>query len=106
MVVGWPEGGRRKDRITGQIGEEKKSLRETFSPLKNLKTAKSGIFRVKGYQALSKTHDFAGETISFRFRFTWACFSPLAILGQERRADRRCSKIWKPPIVVNAFFAP
>jgi hypothetical protein len=40
--------------------------------LKNLKTAKSGIFRVKGYQALSKTHDFAGETFSFRFRFIWA----------------------------------
>jgi hypothetical protein len=28
----------------------------------------------QGYQRLSKTHDFAGETISFRFRFTWASF--------------------------------
>jgi hypothetical protein len=73
LLVGRKEGGERT-ASQARLAKKKKSLRETFSPLKNLKTAKSGIFRVKGYQALSKTHDFAGETISFRFRFTWASF--------------------------------
>jgi hypothetical protein len=41
-------------------------------PLKNLETAKSGVFRAQGNQSLSKTHDFAGESFSFRFRFTRA----------------------------------
>jgi hypothetical protein len=33
----------------------------------SLKTAKSGDLRAQQYQGLSKTLDFAGETISFRF---------------------------------------
>jgi hypothetical protein len=49
-----------------------KSFRETLNPLKSLKTAKSADFQAQGYQRLSKTRDFAGETISFRFRFVWA----------------------------------
>jgi len=46
-----------------------KALRETLNPLKNLKTAKFGVFGTQAYQRLSKSRDFAGETISFRFRF-------------------------------------
>jgi hypothetical protein len=49
-----------------------KSLRETLNPLISLKTAKSGRFRRQRYQALSKTNDFASETIWLRF----GCFAP------------------------------
>jgi len=51
--------------------ETKKPFRETINPLKNLKIAKSAVFEAQGYQGVSKTHDFVGETISFGFRFTW-----------------------------------
>ena len=54
--------------------ETKKPFRETINPLKNLKIAKSAVFEAQGYQGVSKTHDFAGETNSFRFRFVWAVF--------------------------------
>jgi hypothetical protein len=53
---------------------EEKSLREMLNALKSFKTAKFANFWAQGYQGLSKTHDFAGETISFRFRFTWFRF--------------------------------
>jgi hypothetical protein len=56
-------------------GKFENSFREMPKALKFLKTAKSNNFWTQGYQRLSKTHDFAGETISFRFRFTWASFS-------------------------------
>jgi len=42
--------------------------------LKKLKTAKYRFFGVQAYQQLSKSHDFAGETISFRFRFVLPFF--------------------------------
>jgi hypothetical protein len=51
-----------------------KALREMVNPLIFLKTAKSRVFRAQGYQGLSKTPDFAGEAISFRFRFVWSVF--------------------------------
>ena len=64
------------DAIRGPVSasESKKSLRETPNPLRTLKTAKSRIFRAQRYQRLGKSRDFAGETISFRFRFVWASF--------------------------------
>jgi hypothetical protein len=67
------ERGRRLERHILDAKFEK-SFRETLQPLKNLKTARSGNFQAQGYQGLSKTHDFAGEAISFRFRFIWASF--------------------------------
>jgi hypothetical protein len=51
----------------GRLGRATKweeSFRETLRPLKSLKTAKSRNFRPQRYQALSKTHDFAGEAFS------------------------------------------
>jgi hypothetical protein len=48
-----------------------KSLRETLKPLISLKTAKSVGFRAQRYQQLSRTRDFAGEAISFRFGFVF-----------------------------------
>ena len=53
-------------------GKSKNSFRETLKLLKSLKTAKSRDFWVQGIQWLSKTHNFAGEAISFRFGFVWA----------------------------------
>jgi len=46
-----------------------KSLRETASRLKTLKTAKFRDFYAQRYQVFSKVQYFAGEAISFRFRF-------------------------------------
>jgi hypothetical protein len=54
-------------RRAARSAKNEKSLRETLSPLKSFKTAKSGVFRAQRFQRVSKTHDFAGETISFRF---------------------------------------
>jgi hypothetical protein len=60
-------------RLGGHLLDAKfeKAFRETLSPLKSLKTAKFHDFRTQEYQGLSKTHDFAGETISLRFGFIW-----------------------------------
>jgi hypothetical protein len=66
--------------------KEKKSLRETPKTLKSLKTAKFRDFRTQRYQGFSKTHDFAGEAFSLRFRF-----------ARVRGAAGRGSKIWKTP---------
>ena len=86
--------------------KSEKSLRETLSPLKSFKTAKSGNFRPKGYQRLSKAHDFAGETISFRFR--------LFFVSRERKIpfwDRRVAAVGgvenleDPPITRNKLFS-
>jgi hypothetical protein len=65
------------DGRTAKVGFEghgfaaifEKAFRETLNPLKNHKAAKSGPSGAQGFQELSKTRDFAGETISFRFRF-------------------------------------
>jgi hypothetical protein len=53
--------------MRGCEAEIEKPLRETDKLLKSFKTAKSSDFRTQRYQRLSKTHDFAGETISLRF---------------------------------------
>jgi hypothetical protein len=57
--------GRRLAEVDS-VQKAEKSFRETLNPLKSLKIAKSEVLGDKGYQPLSKTHDFAGETISFR----------------------------------------
>jgi hypothetical protein len=70
--------------------DEKKSFREMFRPLKSLKTAKSRDFRAQQYQEFSKTRDFAGEAISFRFGgfpFRASSESYFAT-GEARRAGR------------------
>jgi len=86
-------------------GNAKNRFAETLNPLKNLKTAKSGIFRAQGYQALSKTLDFAGETISFRFgaktKGIASFFVSREILGGRQAAGRGPQKFGKPLIVEN-----
>jgi hypothetical protein len=78
-------------------GWREKSFRETHNPLTNLKTAKSGNFRRPRYQLLSKTHDIAGETISFRAR---------NFHGAATRGSGRGSNIWRKAIFSKkAFFA-
>ena len=59
-------------RGVDDLAQKEKLFRETLKPLKSLKTAKSHSFPAQGFQALGKTHDFAGEAISFRFRFVCA----------------------------------
>jgi hypothetical protein len=78
----------------GRVGEAKTkiSLRETFRSLKSLKTAKSCDFRVQRYQALSKTHDFAGEANSFRFRRFSLRAKPESHFGIGGTARRRGRK--------------
>jgi len=66
----WKERAQGVSRVGD--GKSKKSFRETPKLLKSLKTAKSRDFWVQGIQWLSKTHDFAGEAISFRFGFVLA----------------------------------
>jgi hypothetical protein len=69
-----------------------KSFRETPRPLKSLKTAKSGNFWDQRYQILSKTHDFAGEAISFRlasFSFRESSESPIRRSKALRAGGRR-----------------
>jgi hypothetical protein len=80
------EGSLRGSNLGSRFrGNDKMSFRETLSPLKSLKTAKSLHFRTQRYQMLSKTHDFTGEMISLRFGFAWK--------GGARRAG--AAKIWK-----------
>ena len=93
---------------TPDLGSEtKKSLRETLIPLKSLKTAKSGNLRAQRYQGVSKTRDFAGETISFHFRFVWAlcepefrfCDGPYGRLGGLKNLEKGAMR-------EKAFFRP
>ncbi len=69
-------GKRPGGEVHDQIFDAKfgKSFREALNPLISLKTAKLGAFGTQGYQRLSKFHDFAGETNSFRFRFVLPFF--------------------------------
>ena len=73
----------------------RKSLRETLNPLKTLKTAKSGDFSMQGNQRLSKSRDFAGETISLRFPFI---FVSREILSPKKPQWGKAQKFGKPPI--------
>jgi hypothetical protein len=66
----------------------KKTLRETIKPLISLKTAKFGASWAQRYQGLSRTHDFAGETNSFRPGFVGG------------------SIIWKKPLPRRKVFSP
>ena len=85
--------------------ESKKSLRETLNPLKTLKTAKSGVFRIQQYQRLRKSRDFAGETNSFRFRFVWASlFRVVPFCDRSGGAARGAQKFGKAPMVEKSFF--
>jgi hypothetical protein len=91
----------------GAVERIKKAFRETHNSLKLLKTAKSCKFWDQRYQILSKTHDFAGEAISFRFALFW--FRPRRrIPSWDKRRDRSApSKIWKTPrLAKNPFSAP
>jgi len=68
-------------------GERKyeKSFRETLNPLKNLKTAKSGLFRAQNI------NDLAKHTISLAKRFRF-------VLGRKRKEPLRFSfraKFWR-----------
>jgi hypothetical protein len=76
----------------------KNPFRETPSPLKSLKTAKSSYFPTQRYQLLSKTHDFAGETFSFRF----APFSFRVGRTAQRAGDRE--NLENPSTRENSFF--
>jgi hypothetical protein len=80
--------------VETQVGEAKikKSLRETHRPLKSLETAKSSDFRTQRYQELSKTQDFAGEAISFRF-------AEFSFRGGGAAGGSEASKIWKNPLL-------
>src|SRR5271169_4717492 len=73
-MAGLRGGGEGWLRRGAEPMKNEKSFREMPNPLKSHKTAKSGLFGVQGYQGLSKTHDFADEMISFRFRFVLAIF--------------------------------
>jgi hypothetical protein len=78
--------------------EMKKSLRETLRPLKSLKTAKSSDFRAQRNQELSKTHDFAGETFSFRFASSsFRAEREIPFWESRHGGGLEASKIWKTP---------
>jgi hypothetical protein len=88
----------------GGEAEMKKSFRETHSPLKSLKTAKSGDFRVQRYQRLSKTHDFVGETFSFRFaRLSFRGNSAIPIWRRRAPPGRSLKSLENPSTRQNSF---
>jgi hypothetical protein len=89
-----------------KVALEEKRFAKRLTPLKTLKTAKSVLFLAQGYQGLSKTHDFVGETISFGFRFTWLRFGFARNPGGLRRAGRgTVEKFGKRDSLEKSFFA-
>jgi hypothetical protein len=83
------------------------SLRETLSPLKSLKTAKSEQFLPQRYQRLSEPRDFAGEAISIRFGPHFASREiGTPILGRPGLAARRAQKFGESRISRSALVTP
>jgi len=72
----------------------------------SLKTAKSGDLRAKEYQGFSKTLDFAGETISFRFPvFSFRAKSKIPFWDIEGGSVGGLKNLEKPLWVEKAFFS-
>jgi hypothetical protein len=69
----------------------KDSVREMLRPLKSLKTAKSRDFGNQRYQGLSKSHDFAGEAVSFHLGFVFGLArNEKPIFGRANSGQNAC----------------
>jgi len=76
-----------------------KSFRETLKPLKTLKTAKFGVLRAQRNQRFSKSRNFAGETISFRFGFVFASRErKIPFWDRSARWERGAKNLERAPI--------